>query len=195
VRRAFLDERFLAPWTMMPAPEPGSREGLCHRIAVEPTSVGWVVPPSRSRAGGPMDVIDDLARTSLRRETVLTIGAFDGVHRGHQVLIRDVVDRAKATDRLATLLTFHPHPAVVLAPQRAPRYLTTPGEKAALLKHLGIELLVLLTFDRQSRARRHATLCRCSCAICGSGAGWGRFRVEAQPWETYRYCRNWGGTG
>jgi riboflavin kinase/FMN adenylyltransferase len=99
-----------------------------------------------------MDVIDDLAQVSLRQETILTIGAFDGVHRGHQALVRRVVQRAHATDRLAALITFHPHPAVVLAPQRAPRYLTTPGEKAALLQGLGLDLMVLLPFDRQVAA-------------------------------------------
>jgi riboflavin kinase/FMN adenylyltransferase len=99
-----------------------------------------------------MDVIDDLTKASLRQETVLTVGTFDGVHRGHQVLIGRVVSQARATDRLAVLVTFHPHPATVLAPGRAPRSLTTPGEKAALLEHLGVDLLVLLPFDHQMAA-------------------------------------------
>jgi len=99
-----------------------------------------------------MDVIGDLAKASLRQETILTIGAFDGVHRGHQALIKGVVERARATDRLAAVITFHPHPAKALAPQRAPRYLTTPGEKMALLEGLGVDLTVLLPFDRQVAA-------------------------------------------
>ncbi|MEJ2212166.1 MAG: bifunctional riboflavin kinase/FAD synthetase [Anaerolineae bacterium] len=96
-----------------------------------------------------MEVIDDLAKVGLRRETILTIGAFDGVHRGHQALISPVVTRARAFGRLSGVITFHPHPAVVLAPDRAPRYLTTPGEKVALLERLGVDLVVLLTFDRR----------------------------------------------
>jgi riboflavin kinase/FMN adenylyltransferase len=99
-----------------------------------------------------MDLIDDLAKVSLRQETVLTVGAFDGVHRGHQILVKRVVERARATDRLAALITFHPHPIVVLAPDRAPSYLTTPGEKAALLERLGVDLLVLLPFDLEVAA-------------------------------------------
>jgi riboflavin kinase / FMN adenylyltransferase len=99
-----------------------------------------------------MLVIDDLSKLNLRQETVLTIGAFDGVHRGHQALIARVVSRARASNRLAGLLTFHPHPAVVLAPERAPRYLTTPGEKVALLEGLGIDLVVLLPFDEELAA-------------------------------------------
>jgi riboflavin kinase / FMN adenylyltransferase len=99
-----------------------------------------------------MDVIDDLAKASLRQETILTIGAFDGVHRGHQALIKGVVERARATRRLAAVITFHPHPAIVLAPQRAPRYLTTPGEKVALLEGLGVDLTVLFPFNREVAA-------------------------------------------
>lgn len=96
-----------------------------------------------------MEVIDDLAKASPQRETVLTIGAFDGVHRGHQALISEVVARARATGRLSGVLTFHPDPVVVLAPQRAPDYLTTLGEKMALLEGLGLDLAALLTFDKQ----------------------------------------------
>lgn len=99
-----------------------------------------------------MHVIDDLTKASLRQETILTIGAFDGVHRGHQALITGIVARARATDRLAAVITFHPHPVVALAPQRAPRYLTTPGEKIALLEGLGVDLTVLLPFERQVAA-------------------------------------------
>lgn len=96
-----------------------------------------------------MDVIDDLTQVTLRQETILTIGAFDGVHRGHQALIRQVVARARATDALAALITFYPHPAMVLAPDRAPLYLTTPGEKLALFEGLQVDLVALLPFTRQ----------------------------------------------
>jgi riboflavin kinase / FMN adenylyltransferase len=82
----------------------------------------------------------------------LTIGTFDGVHRGHQALIEAVVSRARATGRLAAVLTFHPHPVAVLSPGNAPRYLTTPGEKAALLERLDVDLLVLLPFSHQVAA-------------------------------------------
>ena len=96
-----------------------------------------------------MNVIGDLAKACPQQDTVGTIGAFDGVHRGHQALIGQVVERARASSRLSTLITFHPHPAAVLAPERAPRYLTTPGEKAAILESLGVDLMVLLPFSRE----------------------------------------------
>jgi riboflavin kinase/FMN adenylyltransferase len=99
-----------------------------------------------------MDIIDDLTKARLRQEAVLTIGTFDGVHRGHQALIGALVERARSTSRLAALITFHPHPAAVLAPERVPRYLTTPGEKMALLERLGVDLVVLLSFDQKLAA-------------------------------------------
>jgi len=99
-----------------------------------------------------MKVIDDLTQVNLQQESIVTIGAFDGVHRGHQALIDEVVQQARTTNRLAVLITFHPHPAVVLAPEHAPRYLTTPGEKVALLEGLGIDLVVLLPFNQQVAA-------------------------------------------
>jgi riboflavin kinase/FMN adenylyltransferase len=99
-----------------------------------------------------MRIIDDLTQANLRSETILTIGAFDGVHRGHQALIGAVVERARATDRQAAVLTFHPHPVAVLAPHRAPAYLTTLGEKMAILEDLGVDLAILLPFNQQVAA-------------------------------------------
>jgi riboflavin kinase/FMN adenylyltransferase len=120
--------------------------------AICSTLVRWRRTDSSTRRNSGMDIISDLAEAVLRQETILTIGAFDGVHRGHQALIADVVARARSTDRLAAAITFHPHPAVMLAPNRAPPCLTTPGEKAALLEGLNLDLLALLPFNRQMAA-------------------------------------------
>ena len=95
-----------------------------------------------------MLVIDDLTQVNLAQETVLTIGAFDGVHRGHEYLIRQLVKTAHESGRLAGLITFHPHPDVVLT-RRPPLYLTTPGEKVALLERLHLDLVTILRFDRE----------------------------------------------
>ncbi|HFD38573.1 MAG TPA: bifunctional riboflavin kinase/FAD synthetase, partial [Anaerolineae bacterium] len=99
-----------------------------------------------------MQIVDDLTKLDLRRRSIVTIGAFDGLHRGHQALIEQVVRQARATDCAAVLITFHPHPAAVLTPDRAPRLLTTPAEKAALLAEMGLDLMVLLPFDRETAA-------------------------------------------
>lgn len=99
-----------------------------------------------------MQLVDSLDGARLRQETILTIGTFDGVHRGHQALIGAVIEQARATGRLAALVTFHPHPSSILAPERAPRILTSPSEKLALLKELGLDLVALLRFSRELAA-------------------------------------------
>jgi riboflavin kinase/FMN adenylyltransferase len=110
-----------------------------------------------------MLVIDDLTQVNLTQETVLTIGAFDGVHRGHEYLIRQLVKAAHESGRLAGLITFHPHPDSVLA-RRPPFYLTTPGEKVVLLERLHLDLVTILSFDRKmartSAADFMSLLCR-----------------------------------
>jgi riboflavin kinase/FMN adenylyltransferase len=95
-----------------------------------------------------MLVIDDLTQAKLDQETVLTIGAFDGVHCGHEQLIRRLVKAAHESGRLAGVITFHPHPDVVLT-HRSPLYLTTPGEKVVLLERLHLDLVTILRFDRE----------------------------------------------
>lgn len=88
----------------------------------------------------------------LDGESLLTVGAFDGIHLGHQTLIRHLVARAREEGRLAGLVTFYPHPAAVLRPQRPPMYLTTPGEKAALLEPLGLDWVVVASFTEDLAA-------------------------------------------
>jgi riboflavin kinase/FMN adenylyltransferase len=96
-----------------------------------------------------MEVIDDLSSVNLDSDTIITVGAFDGVHRGHQHLIQQMVEEAKQTERLAGLITFYPHPDAVLSPYNPTRYLSTPGEKAALLEGLGLDILAILPFDQE----------------------------------------------
>jgi riboflavin kinase/FMN adenylyltransferase len=91
--------------------------------------------------------IDNLALPKeLLGEALLTVGAFDGIHIGHQTLIRRLVSQAQEQGRLSGMVTFYPHPAVVLHPERPARYLTTPGEKAVLLESSGLDWVVMLSF-------------------------------------------------
>lgn len=96
-----------------------------------------------------MQIIDDLSQVHLDKDAILTIGAFDGVHRGHQYLIEQLLEKARRTHRLAGLITFHPHPSAVLSPGNPTRYITTPGEKAALLERLGLDIVAILPFTRE----------------------------------------------
>jgi riboflavin kinase / FMN adenylyltransferase len=80
---------------------------------------------------------------------VLTIGNFDGVHLGHQALMRDIVSRAAKIRGTPTVVTFHPHPLQALAPNNAPLQIQTLGQKLATIESLGIALVVVIPFDMQ----------------------------------------------
>jgi riboflavin kinase/FMN adenylyltransferase len=81
--------------------------------------------------------------------SAVCIGNFDGVHAGHQALIAQVVRLSKNLGVVPAALTFDPHPSVVIAPDRAPKLLTTIEQRAKLMRHLGIEQVFLLPFDRE----------------------------------------------
>ena len=76
----------------------------------------------------------------------LTIGSFDGVHRGHRALIQSMLESAAGLP--SVVLTFFPHPSVVLRERRPSYYITSPDEKAALLGELGVELVITQPFNR-----------------------------------------------
>ena len=106
--------------------------------------------------------LEDLTHDCFR--AVATIGNFEGIHIGHQALLRSLVARAAELAGTPTVLTFNPHPLQVLAPGNAPRQLQTLDQKLAVMADLGIRLVVVLPFDRefaQITARRfvHSILC------------------------------------
>ncbi|MEX0843423.1 MAG: adenylyltransferase/cytidyltransferase family protein, partial [Gemmatimonadota bacterium] len=80
------------------------------------------------------------------RGTVVTVGTFDGVHRGHWAVLQEIRRRAAAADRRAVLVTFHPHPLRVVNPKIAPLLLTTPEEKKEILAESGLEYALFLRF-------------------------------------------------
>jgi riboflavin kinase / FMN adenylyltransferase len=79
----------------------------------------------------------------------VTIGSFDGVHLGHQAIIRRLVDGAHAQELLAVIITFFPHPSKVLRGNGSPFYLTTPEERAEILAGLQVDLAVTLPFNKE----------------------------------------------
>ena len=78
--------------------------------------------------------------------SVLTVGTFDGVHRGHQAVAAEVVRRARAGGQRSVLVTFDPHPLEVVNPAAAPRLLTLADERAALLGRLSVDQVTVLPF-------------------------------------------------
>lgn len=82
----------------------------------------------------------------------VTVGNFDGVHRGHQTLVAQAVAHARESGGEAVVLTFEPHPARVLSPERAPAALSTLDQKEELLDGLGVDRLAVLPFDREVAA-------------------------------------------
>lgn len=83
------------------------------------------------------------------KNSFVTIGSFDGVHRGHQTLIHDMVQCAREQGAPTVVVTFFPHPVVVLKNLQGPFYLTTPQERADLIGALGVDYIVTLRFDHQ----------------------------------------------
>jgi len=80
---------------------------------------------------------------------VVTLGSFDGVHLGHQVIIKRLLDKSKEKQRMGVVVTYEPHPQSVVASLDAPKLLTTLEEKLKLLEGLGVEETVVMNFDDQ----------------------------------------------
>jgi riboflavin kinase / FMN adenylyltransferase len=94
------------------------------------------------------------------RGSVVTIGTFDGIHRGHREVLDEIARRAERTGRRSVLVTFHPHPLRIVRPEAAPQLLTLPAEKKEILAESGLEYAVFLAFTpglQQYSARRFVT--------------------------------------
>jgi riboflavin kinase/FMN adenylyltransferase len=95
-----------------------------------------------------MKIIHGFKNDEIRRPSVLTLGVFDGLHLGHQEIVRTVVERAFLIDATPTLITFDPHPRQVLKPETAPPLLQTFHQKMEGLKLLGIQQVIVLEFNQ-----------------------------------------------
>src|SRR3954468_11892973 len=95
-----------------------------------------------------MHVYRDINNLPAFRNAILTIGTFDGVHRGHSQIIHQLLEEAKKTGGTAVVITFYPHPKQVIAGKEKPVFvLNTPEEKYELLHKKGIEHIVVIPFD------------------------------------------------
>jgi len=115
---------------------------------------------------------------------VLTLGTFDGMHRGHQAVLAEVTRRARAGRLTSVLVTFDPHPLEVVNPAAAPKLLTLPAEKEDLVTAQGIERFVLMPFtpvvaqlDAEAFVRRLCDEYAMRELVMGYDHGFGRGRA------------------
>lgn len=104
-----------------------------------------------------MKVYRSLEEYEQGTNTAATIGTFDGVHEGHKKILNSVIEAARAIDGESVVISFHPHPRLVLYPEDNPlRLLHTIDERIAALEALGIDKLMLVPFTREfSRLTSH----------------------------------------
>ena len=116
--------------------------------------------------------------------SVVTVGTFDGVHRGHVAVLREIVERARVAGRKSVLVTFEPHPLEVVNPKAAPLLLTSGAERREALAQTGLDYVVFLRFDKAlaqyspERFVREVLIGRCGMKelVIGHDHGFGRGR-------------------
>ena len=96
-----------------------------------------------------MELIYDLDSMPPHPFPVVALGNFDGVHLGHQAILKTAIDRARAAGGTSFALTFSPLPAKVLAPERAPRLLLTEEDKLELMRRCGLDGVLVVNFTRE----------------------------------------------
>ncbi|MBI5640157.1 MAG: bifunctional riboflavin kinase/FAD synthetase [Nitrospirae bacterium] len=95
-----------------------------------------------------MILITDLnSITTKFQNSIITLGNFDGLHLGHQELIKMIISRARETDGTSLVVTFRPHPLKILAPEKCPPLISIYEEKIRLFERLGIDVLVKIPFN------------------------------------------------
>ena len=100
-----------------------------------------------------MLIIDDFSVCPWPRErSVVTIGAYDGLHVGHRTIIDKVVDRARREGKKSVLVTFDRHPASLVRPDSAPKLLTDHAQKIELLAATGLDAVAVVRFDAEQAA-------------------------------------------
>jgi len=93
-----------------------------------------------------MGVKEELAKLKPEKDTLLTIGVFDGVHLGHKHLISELKERARKQNLMSGVVTFRRHPQEMLSPKTQLPYLTDLEQRVSLLKNEGVEVVVTLSF-------------------------------------------------
>lgn len=96
-----------------------------------------------------MNVFPSISEFNSTKKTIVTIGTFDGVHIGHQKIIEKLIQETKKADCESLILTFFPHPKMVLNGSSSIKLLNTINEKSSLLEKMGLDNLVVHPFDKK----------------------------------------------
>ena len=96
-----------------------------------------------------MSLDEALSHLTVDRDSAITIGVFDGVHRGHRHLISQLVEHALSSGSRACVVTFENHPVTVLKPETRVDFLIDLDERTRLMRQLGVDIVVPIKFDRQ----------------------------------------------
>ena len=100
-----------------------------------------------------MKIYYDIEKFNKVPHAVVTIGTFDGVHRGHQEILRNMVQRAKEIGGESVVVTFYPHPRQVLSSDANIKFITTQEEKIRHLEESGIDNLIIIKFTKEFAAK------------------------------------------
>lgn len=96
-----------------------------------------------------MEIIHSIANFSSEEPSFVTIGTFDGIHIGHQKILKDLIEAAQKNNTKSVLLTFFPHPRMVLQQNVSIELLNTIEEKSMLLEEMGLDYLIIHPFSRE----------------------------------------------
>jgi riboflavin kinase/FMN adenylyltransferase len=108
-----------------------------------------------------MEIFRHIEDRRLRlTRSIVTMGNFDGLHLGHQCLVRNAVEDAHRLGIPSVVLTFEPHPLKILAPERAPKLILAHKDKMQLLQSFGIDIVVIQTFDTSFASLQPGTFAR-----------------------------------
>ena len=95
-----------------------------------------------------MNTVQNISNFFTDEKTFVTIGTFDGVHFGHQKILEKLVSEAKAAGKKSVLLTFFPHPRMVLQKNAKIEMINTIEERSALLEKTGLDYLIIHPFSK-----------------------------------------------
>jgi len=96
-----------------------------------------------------LKIIQTISNFNSTENTVVTIGTFDGIHIGHQKILSDLIETAKREKKKSVLLTFFPHPRMVLQKDVSIKLLNTINEKSVLLEKMGLDYLIIHPFSQE----------------------------------------------